>query len=165
MADNNFLKKLKSILASIRIRSNKIDIFLEKRPGLNFVLKAGISALLTGFICLFVLIFSARIGVFGGMPTDDELKEISNPEGTELFADDGVTLLGRYYIENRSNITYDSLPENLIHALIATEDIRYYEHNGIDWKSWARVLFRTILMQESASGGGSTISQQLAKNL
>jgi len=108
MADNNFLKKLKSILASIRIRSNKIDIFLEKRPGLNFVLKAGISALLTGFICLFVLIFSARIGVFGGMPTDDELKEISNPEGTELFADDGVTLLGRYYIENRSNITYDS---------------------------------------------------------
>ncbi|MCO6460704.1 MAG: transglycosylase domain-containing protein [Saprospiraceae bacterium] len=123
------------------------------------------SVLITCLLGLFLLIFTARIGVFGGMPSDEELAEINNPEGTELFADDGTTIIGRYYIENRTNTTFDSLPENLIHALIATEDIRYYEHNGIDWKSWMRVLFKTILLKESASGGGSTISQQLAKNL
>lgn len=165
MAENNFLNQFKLILNSIRKKSDKVDAFLKEKAILNVLIKSTISVLLTGLIFLFLLIFAARIGLFGGMPTDDELKEISNPEGTELFADDGVTILGRYFIENRSNITYDSLPENLIHALIATEDIRYYEHNGIDWKSWARVLFRTILMKESASGGGSTISQQLAKNL
>lgn len=165
MAENNFLNQFKLILNSIRKKSDKVDSFLREKTILNVLIKSTISVLLTGLIFLFLLIFAARIGVFGGMPTDDELKEISNPEGTELYADDGVTILGRYFIENRSNITYDSLPENLIHALIATEDIRYYEHNGIDWKSWARVLFRTILMKESASGGGSTISQQLAKNL
>jgi len=165
MAENNFLNQFKLILNSIRKKSDKVDSFLREKTILNVLIKSTISVLLTGLIFLFLLIFAARIGVFGGMPTDDELKEISNPEGTELYADDGVTILGRYFIENRSNITYDSLPENLIHALIATEDIRYYEHNGIDWKSWARVLFRTILMKESSSGGGSTISQQLAKNL
>ena len=65
----------------------------------------------------------------------------------------------------RDSTKYDSLSPRLIEALIATEDIRYYEHNGIDWKSWARVLWRTILLREKSSGGGSTISQQLAKNL
>lgn len=138
---------------------------LKKHPVLNFIVKAGLIVISLVFISIFALILSARLGLFGGMPSNDELANISNPEGTELYADDGKTLLGRYYIENRTNIVYDSLPENLIRALIATEDIRYYEHSGIDWKSWARVLWRTILLKEKASGGGSTISQQLAKNL
>lgn len=165
MAESYLNKSIQTFLTSFRNLVSKIDSFLKTKPKLNFVLKSGMSVLITCLLGLFLLIFTARIGVFGGMPSDEELAEINNPEGTELFADDGTTIIGRYYIENRTNTTFDSLPENLIHALIATEDIRYYEHNGIDWKSWMRVLFKTILLKESASGGGSTISQQLAKNL
>lgn len=165
MAESNLNKSIQTFLTSFRNLASKIDSFLKSKPKLNFVFKSGMSALITCLLGLFLLIFAARIGVFGGMPSDEELAEINNPEGTELFAEDGTTIIGRYYIENRTNTTFDSLPENLIHALIATEDIRYYEHNGIDWKSWMRVLFKTILLKESASGGGSTISQQLAKNL
>jgi len=117
------------------------------------------------FIPIFLLITFARLGAFGGMPSTAELRNINNPEGSEVIADDGKTILGRYYIENRTNTTYENISPNLINALIATEDIRYYEHNGIDWKSWARVMWRTIIMGEKSSGGGSTISQQLAKNL
>lgn len=138
---------------------------LKKRPFLNIVVKVLGALFLLIFVPLFLLITAARIGVFGGMPSTKELKEINNPEGSEVIADDGKTILGRYYLENRTNTTYDSLSPKLIEALIATEDIRYYEHNGIDWKSWARVLWRTLLLREKSSGGGSTISQQLAKNL
>lgn len=165
MAENKLLNQLKPYLVSIRKKISVIDAYLAKKPLLNFIIKGAMSVFLTSLFGLFLLIFAARIGVFGGMPSDEELLKISNPEGTELIADDGTTLIGRYFIENRTNTTFDSLPTNLVQALIATEDIRYYEHNGIDWKSWARVLFRTILMKESSSGGGSTISQQLAKNL
>jgi penicillin-binding protein 1A len=165
MVNNKFISFLKPYIQSIRKIGGNIDNYLAKHSIINILFKSGMSILITCLMCLFLLIFAARIGFFGGMPSDEELAEISNPEGTELYADDGTTIIGRYYIENRTNTTFDSLPKNLIHALIATEDIRYYEHNGIDWKSWFRVLFKTVLMKESSSGGGSTISQQLAKNL
>jgi len=165
MAENKLLTQIKPLLDKVRRKVSVIDAYLRKRPILNFIVKGGLSLFLTVFLSLFLLVLTARVGLFGGMPSTAELKKISNPEGTELIADDGKTLLGRYFIENRTNTTFDSLPTNLIHALISTEDIRYYEHNGIDWKSWARVFWRTILLKESSSGGGSTISQQLAKNL
>lgn len=165
MSENIYFSKFKLLVSKARVQIGIINTKLKKRPVLNILVKGFLSVFMTIFLGIFLLILAARIGVFGGMPSNKELRKISNPEGTELFADDGKTLLGRYFIENRTNTTFDSLPTNLIHALIATEDIRYYEHSGIDWKSWARVLWRTILLKESASGGGSTISQQLAKNL
>ncbi|MBK7603893.1 MAG: transglycosylase domain-containing protein [Saprospiraceae bacterium] len=165
MSENTFISKVKTVLSVIKSKIAIANANLKKRPVANVIVKGLLGIFLTIFGGIFLLIMAARIGVFGGMPSNSELRSISNPEGTELIADDGKTLIGRYFIENRTNTTFDSLPSNLIHALISTEDIRYYEHNGIDWKSWARVLWRTILLKESSSGGGSTISQQLAKNL
>ncbi len=165
MSENTFISKVKTGLSVIKSKIAIANAKLKKRPVANIIVKGLLGIFLTIFGGIFLIIMAARIGVFGGMPSNSELRNISNPEGTELIADDGKTLIGRYFIENRTNTTFDSLPSNLIHALISTEDIRYYEHNGIDWKSWARVLWRTILLKESSSGGGSTISQQLAKNL
>lgn len=74
-------------------------------------------------------------------------------------------LLGRYFIENRVPVTYDQLSPHLVNALIATEDERFWRHCGIDSRAVLRVVFRTILMRDQSAGGGSTITQQLAKNL
>src|SRR5690606_692794 len=92
------------------------------------------------------------------------LNEIKNPQASEVFSDDG-RLLGRYYTENRSNVRFEEISPNVIHALIATEDARFYEHRGIDEIALMRVLFKTILLGDRSAGGGSTLSQQIAKNL
>lgn len=166
MAENNSFKNTLLLgFSKIKAKIKEWNKRLKKRPVLNIIVKGFGSLFLLIFIPIFLLISMARIGIFGGMPSNDELRHIKNPVGTEVIADDDKQILGRYYIENRTNVTYDSLPENLIHALISTEDIRYYEHSGIDWKSWARVLWKTIILGEKSSGGGSTISQQLAKSL
>ncbi|WP_200974595.1 penicillin-binding protein 1A [Echinicola sp. 20G] len=104
------------------------------------------------------------LGLYGDLP---DFKALENPESelaSELYSADGV-LLGKYYRENRSPVKYDELSKNLVNALIATEDIRFEDHSGIDPKGLARVFFKTILMGQSSSGGGSTLSQQTAKNL
>ena len=114
-----------------------------------------------GLICV-VLIFSlAGIGVIGkAMP---ELRQLENPEtnlATQIYSADGV-ILGKYYQnDNRTPITFDELPKNMIDALIATEDERFYEHPGIDWIGTVRALFYL-----GKRGGGSTITQQLARQL
>jgi len=93
-------------------------------------------------------------------------KELENPQN--LFASEVITrdnkVIGRYFRENRSYVTYDQLPQNLIDALIATEDVRFYTHSGIDIRGLFRVL-KGIITRDSSSGGGSTITQQLAKML
>lgn len=113
---------------------------------------------------LFVLAVNVNfLGLFGGMP---DFKSLENPEteiASELYSSDGV-LLGNYYRENRSPVSYNELSHNLINALIATEDVRFENHSGIDPRGMARVLFKSLLMGQS-SGGGSTLSQQTAKNL
>ncbi len=119
---------------------------------------------LIGFI-LFVWSVNANfLGLYGDLP---DFKTLENPESelaSELYSSDGV-LLGKYYRENRTPVKYSELSPNLIKALIATEDIRFSDHSGIDPKGLARVFFKTILMGQSSSGGGSTLSQQTAKNL
>ena len=74
-------------------------------------------------------------------------------------------LIGKFYIYDRQSIEYESFPQHLINALISTEDIRFYNHDGIDNKSLLRVFFKSILLSDDSSGGGSTITLQLAKNL
>ena len=98
------------------------------------------------------------------MPSFEELENPENNLASEIISDDGV-LFANIYWDNRSYAKYDELPESVIDALIATEDVRFHQHSGIDARGLARVLVYSILMNNSSSGGGSTITQQLAKNL
>lgn len=102
--------------------------------------------------------------VLDDLPSKEELAQIQNPYGSELYSADGQ-LIGRFYSENRSPLKAADLNEFYKSALLATEDIRFFDHNGVDNRSLFRVLFKTILLQNEASGGGSTLTQQLAKNL
>ena len=108
------------------------------------------------FILLFLL---ASWGVFGALPTFEELENPEKNLATEVISIDGVTL-GKYAFENRTPVKYKDLPQNLIHALVATEDERFYEHSGIDFKATLRAVIKL-----GKDGGGSTITQQLAKLL
>ncbi len=121
-------------------------------------------ACLAGACALSLLVLAVWLGIFGRLPAKSDLAEIRNPIASEVYSADSV-LLGRYYLEERSPIGADDLPDNLKRALIATEDVRFYEHNGVDFQSLARVVIKTILLDDESSGGGSTITQQLAKNL
>ena len=108
---------------------------------------------------LFVLISN---GFLGKMPSFEELENPQSSQASLIYADDG-RMLGSYFIENRSDVDFRDLSPNLVNALIATEDIRFYEHSGIDFKALARVFIGVIT--GSNRGGGSTITQQLAKQL
>jgi penicillin-binding protein 1A len=100
----------------------------------------------------------------GSLPSRDDLRSRQNNTASEVYSADSV-LLGRYYIQDRTNVRYRDIAPHVIQALVATEDARFYEHAGIDPRSLARVFFKTLLAQEESAGGGSTLSQQLAKNL
>ena len=117
-----------------------------------------------GLAATLTLFWAVRAEQFGKLPTDDELRNIQNFTASEVYTYDGI-LLGRYYVENRTNTTLDNINPAIAEALIATEDARFYQHDGIDRRSLARVLVKSILLGNESSGGGSTISQQLAKNL
>lgn len=102
--------------------------------------------------------------VFGIVPTIDELRDLQTENGSEVYTADGV-FLGTFFKANRKDATFDELPQSLVDALIATEDERFWEHSGVDIRSLGRVFFKTLLGGDESSGGGSTISMQLAKNL
>lgn len=128
------------------------------------ILKVLLYMVLSGAGILTGIFLFVQIGLFGRMPSVEKLKKIQNYLASEVFTNDNV-LLGTYYIQNRTNVSYDNIPKYFIEALVATEDVRFYNHNGIDRRSIFRVIFKSILLQKESSGGGSTISQQLAKNL
>ncbi len=118
----------------------------------------------TPIILVFLLFFSINIGLFGPMPSFEELENTRSNLASEVYSADSV-LLGTYYIDNRTNINYDDLSPEVVNALLSAEDIRFHYHSGVDIRSVFRVLFRTIIAGQQSAGGGSTISQQLAKNL
>ena len=109
-------------------------------------------------------IVPASAGPFRNLPGRKELLEYRNASATKVLSSEGE-LIGKFYSENRTNVTYSQIPRHLIDALIATEDVRFFTHRGVDSRSLARVLFKTILAGKRSSGGGSTITQQLAKNM
>ena len=113
-----------------------------------------------------VIAFFAMLswGWLGFMPSFEELENPKSNLATEVYSADGE-ILGFIGVENRSNVYFADLSPNLVNALIATEDVRFYEHSGIDFRSLFRVLGKTIISGDRSSGGGSTITQQLAKNL
>lgn len=110
------------------------------------------------------LIMLVLAGVFGKLPQASELKRIQNPMATEIYTADG-TLMGKYYIQNRQYIAPGQVTDTLRNMLVATEDRRFYEHHGIDFMSLGRVLIKSVLLRHEEAGGGSTLTQQLAKNL
>ena len=117
-----------------------------------------------GVSMVFILFLLISNGFLGFMPSFDELENPKSNIATEIYSSDQV-LLSTFFIENRSPVEYKDISPNLISALVATEDVRFYDHSGIDARGLARVLFRTLLLQDQSSGGGSTITQQLAKLL
>ena len=118
--------------------------------------------LITPFVALAILL--GLVWVFAEIPTIEELENPDSKLATQVIAEEGE-ILTTYHIENRTFVGYDELPLSLIQATVATEDARFYEHSGIDIKSLFRVLFKTLLSRDSSQGGGSTITQQLAKTL
>lgn len=113
-------------------------------------------------VSLFTYFLLLSFGVFGFMPSFEELENPKEHLATRVYSSD-LALLGTYFRENRSQISFDELSPHLINALVATEDVRFYSHSGIDFKALPRV-FSGILLG-SKKGGGSTITQQLAKML
>lgn len=114
-------------------------------------------------LCVFMLVGLTSLGVFGELPSFEQLENPNSSLASEVYAADMKTL-GKYYIQNRVNVHYRDLSPNLVNALKATEDIRFEEHSGVDIKGLVRVFVKTIILQQDA-GGGSTLTQQLAKNL
>lgn len=123
-------------------------------------LAAGVIALILAIIFYLCIYF----GAFGKLPNTAALTNLKQAEATQVLDKDS-TLIGKYYIYDRQPLTYQEFPKHLLNALIATEDVRFYEHDGVDNVSLLRVFFKTILFQDQSSGGGSTITLQLAKNL
>lgn len=111
-----------------------------------------------------LILWLISLGTFGKLPTFEELENPKSALATEVWSSDGA-LLGKYYSQNRSNAVFEDLPKNLVDALIATEDVRFYEHSGVDARGLGRVFVKTLLLSQGNAGGGSTITQQLAKNL
>lgn len=118
----------------------------------------GIASVLSLF---FLFILAISLGAFGKLPTFRDLENPKSNLATEIISSDQA-VLGTYYYQNRSNADFNELSPNLINALIATEDIRFYDHSGIDLKRTFTIIFYNLI---GKTQGGSTISQQLAKNL
>lgn len=119
---------------------------------------------LAGFVLFVVSVNANFLGLFGEMPEFESLENPDSELASELYSADGV-LLGKYFRENRTPVTYNELSPNIINALIATEDVRFEDHSGIDPRALGRVFVKSILLMQKNAGGGSTLSQQTAKNL
>ena len=111
-----------------------------------------------------VIALLAAVWMFADIPSFEELENPDSKLATQVIASDGAVLT-TFHIENRSFVSYEELSPNLVNAAVATEDVRFYNHSGIDFKSLGRVVFKTLLGGDSSQGGGSTITQQLAKTL
>ncbi|MFR9650268.1 MAG: transglycosylase domain-containing protein [Rikenellaceae bacterium] len=135
----------------------------------------------TPFVLLALMLALTAVGAFGKLPSFAELENPKSNLATEIYSSDGK-LIGSYFIENRSFVQYEELfpvdesmhltlngeqqaMPHLVAALIATEDLRFHSHGGIDVPALLRVAIKTIAMQDQSQGGGSTITQQVAKSL
>lgn len=144
-------------------KTNKF--FLYKKPWIGKTVKWMWILFFSFLLALPLYILSVQydvLNLFGGMPG---LRSIENPENdlsSEIISADGVSL-GRYFRYNRSQVTYEQLSPDLVNTLLLSEDHRFYDHSGIDFLSYPRVIWG--LLTPGTGGGGSTITQQLAKNL
>ena len=129
--------------------------------------KATITKVFWAAILIPALGLAVLLGAVWAFADIPSLEELENPDtklATQVIAEEGE-ILTTYHIENRTFVPYEDLAPSLVQAAVATEDKRFYEHSGIDLQSLGRVLFKTLLSRDSSQGGGSTITQQLAKTL
>jgi len=119
-----------------------------------------------GFVCIVLIFVFINIGWIGYLPPIDELQNPKNKFATEIYSSD-LQILGHYFYskQNRVGIRYNEISKNVVNALVATEDVRYYDHSGIDGRALTRAFVLTGILHRKNSGGGSTITQQLAKQL
>ena len=110
------------------------------------------------------LLLLCIVWAFADIPSIEELENPDSKLATQVIAEEGE-IITTYHIENRTFVGYEELAPSLVQAAVATEDKRFYKHSGVDFESLARVLFKTLLSRDSSQGGGSTITQQLAKTL
>lgn len=155
---------MSSLPDRLRHFGGKLSGFRRSRPYLFY----GTASVLAGVLLAGVLIISLLVyvqrGGGGPMPTVTEMVAYRNDVGSDLLDRRGGKL-GRFYAENRSVCRYEDLPDHLVNALIVTEDARFRDHGGVDWRAYGRVLWKTVLRGEEDQGGGSTITQQLVKNV
>ena len=116
-----------------------------------------------GFLSVIFLFLFASWGLLGEMPDHTLLENPRTNLASEVISSDNKTLSKFYFEDNRTPVGYDELPKNLVDALVATEDIRFYEHSGIDARGFLRAVFAKLTLRDK--GGASTISQQLARQL
>jgi penicillin-binding protein 1A len=130
----------------------------------SFVLKFVLTGIILVLLTIGAFIGLIFMGAFGPIPSKPELANIKNENATLVYSYDDI-LIGKIFSKNHTPVSWDVLPQHLIDALICTEDVRFYNHNGIDNRSLLRVIIKSIIMGNRESGGGSTLTQQLAKNL
>ncbi len=120
--------------------------------------------IISASITIVVFVVLSCSGPAAKLRNKEELLNYKNSEASLVLSEEGE-LLGKFFFENRTNISLEKIPVHLRNALIATEDVRFYEHKGTDTRSFFRVLVKSIMLNDRSSGGGSTITQQLAKNM
>lgn len=154
-------------------KSTSSPVFLQRiktilrieRPWFNTLVKVIWISLLSVILGLFIYIYAViqnPFDWFGGMPNLNVIENPENDLSSEVISADGVSL-GRYFRFNRSQITYEQLPPLLVNTLVISEDHRFFEHSGMDLHSYLRVFWGIVT--GNAQGGGSTLTQQTAKNL
>ena len=151
----------------------------SKRGLRSWIIIAMWTVVAVGVVSLTSLFLMAKYEVLGPMPTFEELENPKTNLATQIFSEDGE-VLGNYFIENRTYLSYEDMyPADqekwleidghklptIVAALLATEDVRFFDHSGIDFVATARAGIKTVILRQSGQGGGSTITQQLAKNL
>jgi penicillin-binding protein 1A len=150
------LERVQPFFHALWLQVKRLIHYLKTHPKVKRL------TIIVGPPLMFLLILSTVLWM--ETPGKKELRTIKNQVASEVYSADSV-LLGRYYIEDRTEVAYENISKEVINALIATEDVRFYEHEGIDFVSLGRVLIKSIFLQDESAGGGSTLSQQLSKNL
>jgi len=136
----------------------------QKKSGFGKWIKRLFILGMIGVLLFAILFLSVLFGAFGELPSEYDLKRKKVPVASEIYANDG-SLLGKFYTENRSNVKYEQISKHIVNGLVATEDKRFFDHKGFDAISYMRVVVKNLIFQNRKAGGGSTISQQVIKNL
>jgi penicillin-binding protein 1A len=148
--------KLQPFIHYVQVRYDRVSHYFKTHPKARKI--SIIAAIVLGPPLLLLLVVWIEI------PSKKALRNIQNQVASEVYSADSV-LLGRYYIQDRTEIKYEDIAPVAIDALLATEDIRFYDHSGVDYNSMGRVVIKSIFLQDESAGGGSTLTQQLSKNL
>jgi penicillin-binding protein 1A len=152
------MEKIINLKNTLVIKTKLVFKFVRIHPFKSFFYLIGI-----GFIFSILFLLMIYFGVFGKLPTKEYLLQLENPVTSTIYASNNEPI-GYYFLQNRSNADSTQISKYLKDALVATEDSRFYTHGGIDYKSYGRVFVKSIVLGQNA-GGGSTVTQQVAKNI